>query len=89
MIKGNVRKPVPVVDVERTLSLPKERELERINKVEMLKKRNREIEVPLEERKTFQSGYSRKFEKQSQIFFKWKAWTYCKKLFSKRSRNKS
>ena len=53
MIKGNVRKPVLAVDVERTISLPREREIELINEIEMLKKRIREIEVPLEERKTF------------------------------------
>ena len=53
MLKGNVSKPVLVVDVERTTSSPRERELELMNEIEMIKKRIREIEVPLEERKTF------------------------------------
>ena len=58
MIKRNVRKPVLAVKVEGTTSLAKERELELMNEINMLKKRIRGIEVPSEERRTFRSGYS-------------------------------
>ena len=68
MIKGNVRKPVLAVDVERNTSLPRERELELMNEIEMLKKRIRVIEVPLEEKKTFRSGYSRNQKDQVKCF---------------------
>ena len=81
VIKGNVRKPVLAVDVERNTSSPRERELELMDEIKMLKKRIREIEVPFNERKTFRSGYSRNQREQVKMLFMWKTWSYCKKLF--------
>ena len=68
LIKGNVRKPVLAVDVERNTSSPRERKLELINVIEMLKKRIREIEVSFEKRKKFRSGYSRNQREQVKKF---------------------
>ena len=56
------------MDVERNTSLPKERELDLMDEIKMLKKRIREIEVPFEERKTFRSGYSRNQRDQVNVF---------------------
>ena len=87
MIKGSVRKPVLALDIERNTSLPRERELELINEIKMLKKRIREIEVPLEERKTFRSGYSRNQRDQVKCFLCGKLGHIAINCFSKRSRN--
>ena len=87
MIKGNVRKPAQAVDAKRNSSLPRERELELMNENDMLKKRIREIEVPLEERKTFRSRYSRNQKDQAKCFSCGKLRQIERNCFSKRSRN--
>ena len=68
VIKGSVRKPVLAVEVERNESSPRERELELLGEIEMLKKRIREIEVPFEERKTSRPGYARNQRDQVKCF---------------------
>ena len=87
VIKGNVRKPVLAVEVERNTSSPRERELDLMDEIEMLKKRIREIEVPFEERKTFRSGYSRKQRYQVKCFLCGKLGHIARICFSKQSRN--
>ena len=87
VIKGNVRKPVLAVEVERNTSSPRERELELLGEIEMLKKRIREIEVPFEERKTFISGYSRNQREQVKCFSCGKLSHIARNCFSKQNRN--
>ena len=66
--KGNVRKPVLAVEVEETTSSARERELELMKEIDKLKKRIREIEIPFEERKTFQSVYFRNQREKLSVF---------------------
>ena len=47
------------LEVEKAPSSPKEREIELMKEIEELKKRLRDIEVPFEERISFQLGYAR------------------------------
>ena len=58
-----------------------------MNEIEILKKRIREIEVPLEERKTFRSGYSRNQRDQVKCFSCGKLGHIARNCFSKGRRN--
>ena len=87
VIKGNVRKPVLAVEVERNGSSPRERELELLGEIEMLKKRIREIEVPFEERKTSRSGYARNQRDQVKCFSCGRLGHIARNCFNKQSRS--
>ena len=87
VIKGNVRKPVLAVEVERNVSSPRERELELLGEIEMLKKRIREIEVPFEERKTSRSGYARNQRDQVKCFSCGRLGHIARNCFNKQSRS--
>ena len=87
VIKGSVRKPVLAVEVERNGSSPRERELELLGEMEMLKKRIREIEVPFEERKTSRSGYARNQRDQVKCFSCGRLGHIARNCFNKQSRS--
>ena len=87
VIKGNVRKPVLAVEVKRNSSSPREREVELLGEIEMLKKRIREIEVPFEERKTFRSGYARNQRDQVKCFLCGKLGHIARNCFNKQRRS--
>ena len=54
--------------MEKAPNSSKEREMELMKETEELKKRLREIEVPFEERKLFQSGYARNQQDKTNCF---------------------
>ena len=83
MIKVNVRKLVHIVDVEKSTSLPKERELELMKEIKILTKRIRKLEVPLEEKKLSDQD-TLEIRGTRSNFFVWKAQTYCKELFQQK-----
>ena len=82
-----MRKPVLAVEVERNGSSPRERELELLGEIEMLKKRIREIEVPFEERKTSRSGYARNQRDQVKCFSCGRLGHIARNCFNKQSRS--
>ena len=68
LVKGGFWKPVLAVEVEKAPNSSKERELELMREIEDIKKRLRDIEVPFEERKFFQSGYARRQRDKTKCF---------------------
>ena len=68
LIKGEIQKPMLDLEVEKTSSSSKEREIELMKEIEELKKRLRDLEVPFEERKFFQSGYARNQRDKTKCF---------------------
>ena len=82
-----MRKLVLEVELEKTLSSAQEREPDLMSEIDKLKKRIREMEVPFEERKTFQSGYSRSQRDKIKCFSCSQTGNIARIFFSKDGRN--